>query len=98
MTHIEMNASAALYLGSSWQNAQKQGARIFPTVAQAVRFAMEEAPPVSRRGAVMVVRGRSFSGGEIADIYQSKNYPFRHKVTRRYRPSATARRLEMAMN
>ncbi len=94
MKKIKMNANAALYLGSDWQNAQNEGARIFPTAAQAVRFAMEEAAPVSLRGALMVVDGRRFSGGEIADLYRSENYPFRHKVTRRYRPSATAKRLQ----
>lgn len=95
MTTIDMNARAALYLGSDWRNAENEGARIFPTTAQAIRFAMEEAPPVSRRGALMVVDGRSFDGEAIADLYHGPHYPFRHKVVRRYRPSAVARRLEM---
>lgn len=99
MTNIDMNARAALYLGSDWRNAHTEGARIFPTAAQAIRFAMEEAPPVSRRGALLVVEGRSFDGAAVAELYQSPRYPFRHKIVRRYRPSAMARRLEiMAMS
>ena len=96
MTNIEMNASAALYLGSDWKDAQREGARVFPSAAKAVRFAMEEVPPVSLRGALMVVDGQPFSPGDIADIYRSPIYPFAHKVTRKYRPSRTARRLERA--
>ena len=94
MSTIKMNANAALYLGSDWHAAQNEGARHFPTAAQAVRFAMEEAAPVSLKGALLVVDGRSIAGDGIASLYRSPAYPFRHKVTRRYRPSATARRLE----
>lgn len=91
MSNIEMNANAALYLGSSWKNAQDEGARTFRTAAQAVRFAMEEAPPVSRRGALLVVDGRSYSGRDIADLYKSMSYPFARKEIRKYRPSRISR-------
>lgn len=93
MTNIEMNAGAALYLGSDWSSAKQQGARQFPTAAKAVRFAMEEAAPVSLKGARMIVGERSFAGEAIADLYRSSAYPFERKVTRKYRPSRTARRL-----
>ncbi|WP_127144845.1 hypothetical protein [Pelagibacterium montanilacus] len=94
MTKIDLNSRAALYLGSGWENAREQGARAFPTAAQAIRFAMEEAPPVSRRGALMVVDGRSCSGADIEDIYRSRAYPYPRKSHRRYRPSQIARRLQ----
>jgi len=96
MTHIDMNARASLYLGSDWQNAKAQGPRAFPTAAQAIRFAMEEAAPVSLKGALLVIEGRSFSGADIAKAYRRPAYPFRHKVTRRYRPSWIGRKLQMA--
>ncbi|WMT92569.1 hypothetical protein [Pelagibacterium sp. H642] len=93
MTNIEMNARAALYLGSDWHSAKQEGAREFPTAAKAVRFAMEEAAPVSLKGARMIVGERWFAGNAIADLYRSSEYPFERKVTRKYRPSRTARRL-----
>lgn len=94
MTNIEMNVRAALYLGSDWHNAKQEGARVFPTAAQAIRFAMEEAAPVSLRGARLIVGDRSLAGDDIMDLYRSSAYPFRHKFTRKYRPSRTARQLE----
>ena len=93
MTTIDMNARAALYLGSDWSNAQQEGARMFPTAAQAVRFAMEEAAPVSLRGARIIVGNRSFAGDDIVNLYRSSAYPFRYKVSRKFRPSRTAREL-----
>lgn len=98
MTSIEMNARAALYLGSDWRNAKQEGARVFPTAAQAVRFAMEEAAPVSLRGARMVVGDRSYAGNDIAALYRGSSYPFRHKIARKYRPSRMARQLEKLAN
>ncbi|WMT91911.1 hypothetical protein [Pelagibacterium sp. H642] len=94
MTNIEMNARAALYLGSDWHSAKQEGSREFPTAAKAVRFAMEEAAPVSLRGARMIVGDRSFAGEDIADFYRSSAYPFERKVTRKFRPSRTARWLQ----
>ena len=94
MTNIEMNARAALYLGSDWSSAKQEGAREFPTAAKAVRFAMEEAAPISLRGARMIIGERTFASNEIADIYRSSAYPFARKVTRKYRPSRTARWLQ----
>ncbi|SDG61961.1 hypothetical protein SAMN04487974_104288 [Pelagibacterium luteolum] len=96
MLHIEMNAPAALYLGSDWQNAREQGSRNFSSVAKAVRFAVEEVPPVSLRGALLVVDGQSLSGDAIHKLYQSADYPFPHKVNRKYRPSWTAKSLQIA--
>ena len=94
MTNIEMNARVALYLGSDWRSAKQEGAREFPTAAKAVRFAMEEAAPVSLKGALMIVGGQSFAGNDIAEMYRSSAYPFERKVSRRYRPSRTARWLQ----
>ena len=93
MTKIDMNAPAALYLGSDWDNARAQGARAFPSAANAIRFAMEQAAPVSLRGALMIVQDRQFDGDAIAHLYRARDYPFARKSLRRFEPSAIARRV-----
>lgn len=79
MTKINYTAEAALYLGSDWQTALHHGARTFPSAAKAIRFALEEAAPVSLRGALMVVNGRPYSPGEMQSLYHSGTYPYARK-------------------
>ena len=65
MTYPDFHAGAELYLGSDRQTATAQGPRAFRTAAHAIRFALEEAAPVSLRGAQLTIGERSFSGGEL---------------------------------
>ena len=80
MTHHDyLGAEADLYLGSNWQSAAAQGPRSFRTAAKALRFAIEEAAPVSLRGAQLHVGSRIFSGSEMLSLYRSKHYPLNRK-------------------
>ena len=79
MTFIDFDAPAELFLGSDRQTAADQGPRAFRTAAQALRFAFEEAAPVSLRGAQLIVGGRSFSAGEMPWLYRSPDYPLARK-------------------
>jgi hypothetical protein len=79
MTYPDYLASAELYLGSDWQTAAAQGPKTFPTAAHAIRFALEEAAPVSLRGARLRVGEITFSGRDLAALYRSENYPLGRK-------------------
>jgi hypothetical protein len=75
MTKTDYTARAELFLGSSEEAAAAQGARAFRTAAHAIRFALEQAAPVSLRGARLRIGTRSFSGTDIKKLYHSHQYP-----------------------
>jgi hypothetical protein len=79
MTHIDFQAPAELYLGSDLHAAATQGPRIFRTAAQAIRFAFEEAAPVSLKGASLQVGDKRHSNDAMMWLYRSHDYPFSRK-------------------
>jgi len=72
---------AELYLGSDRKTAIAHGPRAFRNVAKALRFAIEEAAPVSLRGARLSVGGRTFTRSAMLALYKSPNYPLTRKST-----------------
>ncbi|WP_421953164.1 hypothetical protein [Pelagibacterium sp.] len=82
MKTIDFNAEASLYLGRDWRTALEQGSRRFPSAAKAIRFALEEVPPVSLHGARMIVAGRSYSSRDLQKLYSDKAYPLNRKAER----------------
>ena len=80
MTSIDYNARAELFLGSDRATALAQGPRNFRTAAQALRFAYEQAAPVSLRGASLRIGTQNFSGADMARLYHSPDYPLSHPV------------------
>jgi hypothetical protein len=79
MTFQDYHARAELYLGSDPHTAMALGARTFATAAQALRFAFEEAAPVSLHGAALKVGGTLFAGDTLADLYRSAEFPLPRK-------------------
>jgi hypothetical protein len=79
MIHLDFHARAELFLGSDWHNASAQGAKSFRTAAQAIRFAFEEAAPVSLHGARLIVGDMAFSGNDLKELYKSSDYPLSRK-------------------
>jgi len=82
MNTINYDAQAALYLGSDLNAAFAQGARRFSSAAKAIRFALEEAAPVSLRGARMIVDGRTYDARDLHDLYDKDGYPLLRKQDR----------------
>jgi hypothetical protein len=80
MTFIDFNARAELYLGSDHSSAKAEGGRRFRTAANALRFALEEAAPVSLRGASLIVGNRTFLGTQLTELYYAADYPLPRKV------------------
>jgi hypothetical protein len=75
MTHQDYLARAELYLGSDRATAFAQGPRSFRTAAQAIRFAVEHAAPVSLRGARLVIGNESFTGDDLLKLHRSPDFP-----------------------
>ena len=69
--NIDFTIPADLYLGSDPATARAQGHRHFSTTEAAIRFAMEQAAPVSLRGALLRSGARWFSGDDIRRLYNS---------------------------
>ncbi|MEO8683469.1 MAG: hypothetical protein ABI414_01375 [Devosia sp.] len=86
MNYPDFQAPAELYLGRDWPTAAAQGSRIFTTAAKAIRFAIEEAAPVSLHGARLLIGTASFSGDELVRLYRSAGYPLPRKRQQRRRP------------
>jgi hypothetical protein len=80
MTLIDYTARAELFLGSDRSTALAQGPRDFRTLAQALRFAFEQAAPVSLHGASLRVGEKTFERDEMRWLYQSPAYPLPRPV------------------
>ena len=98
MTFPNYHARAELYLGSDRSTAMAQGGRSFATAAQAIRFAFEEAAPVSLRGARLKIGDRLFAKADMLALYNSSRYPLvrKNSVSKRLAPGrhSTARSLQ----
>ena len=79
MTFPDYHARAELYLGSDRHTAIAQGGRTFATAAQAIRFAFEEAAPVSLHGAMLKIGDATFAGDDLAALYRGAGFPLPRK-------------------
>ena len=70
MTTQIFTAPGDLFLGSDAATALSQGARRFSSVAKAVRFAMEQAAPVSLKGAMLKVGEDTLGPHQIRRLHQ----------------------------
>jgi hypothetical protein len=80
MTNQDYLAAAELYLGSDRHNALAQGPRAFRSAAKALRFAIEEAAPVSLNGARLHVAGKTFARADMLALYRSRHYPLMRRA------------------
>lgn len=64
-----LNAPGELFLGSNSATALAQGSRHFSSAAKAVRFAMEQAAPVSLHGAMLKAGGRTLGPRQIRRLH-----------------------------
>jgi hypothetical protein len=89
MTHHDYTAPAELYLGCDPSTAAAHGPRGFTSAAKALRFAIEEAAPVSLHGARLKVGARTYRRNGMLALYRDRAYPLRRKnptPTREMRP------------
>ena len=79
MTNHDFLAQAELYLGSDRTSAAAHGPRAFGSAAKALRFAIEEAAPVSLRGARLRIGEKTFARADMLALYNSRRYPLARK-------------------
>jgi hypothetical protein len=79
MTNQDYLGAAELYLGSDRTTAIAHGPRAFGSAAKALRFAIEEAAPVSLRGARLTFGGKTFARADMLALYNSRRYPLARK-------------------
>jgi hypothetical protein len=79
MTDFDYLAGAELYLGRDSQTAAALGPRPFRLAANAIRFAIEHAAPVSLHGARLRVGDREFSGVALRGLYDAADYPLERR-------------------
>lgn len=77
---IDFDQAAELYLGSTRRHALKEGGRRFTSAAKAIRFALEEAAPVSLRGASLRIGAREFSAPQFRALYDHRRFPLTRKA------------------
>lgn len=66
-----LNRPGELFLGSDRATAIAQGPRPFRSSAKAISFAMEQAAPVSLRGAMLRIDGQTFEKKQIIGLYNA---------------------------
>jgi HEPN domain-containing protein len=71
MNNEFLNAPGELFLGSDRETAIAQGSRHFRSARKALAFAVEQAAPVSLRGAILRVGDRTFEGHQISDLHKA---------------------------
>ena len=65
-----LNRPGQLFLGTSAESARNAGARRFTSAAKAIRFAMEQAAPVSLHGAQLCVGNRRYGSRQIRNLHR----------------------------
>ena len=65
-----LNMPGQLFLGTNAESARAAGARRFNSAAKAIRFAMEQAAPVSLHGAQLCVGSRRYGSRQIRNLHR----------------------------
>jgi hypothetical protein len=73
---FDYGAAAELFMPKSKRGGRQPiSYRRFATAAEAIRFAVEELPPVRTLGAWMQVGDERFNSNDIQRLYESTIYP-----------------------
>jgi hypothetical protein len=79
---FDYSVPAELYLAKRGGGQRKRlQYRCFPTAAEAIRFAIEDFPPIRTLGAWMQVGRARFDSNEIQRLYDSGDYPLRRRTS-----------------
>ena len=75
MTVFDYNAGAGLYQCKTINRRGSLGYKRFDSVAEALRFAIEDMPASLLRGSVLEVEEARFDGLQMRKLYEADAYP-----------------------
>ena len=76
MPPFDYSAPAELFLAKRTKSS-RENYRRFATVAEAIRYAVEDLPALRTLGAFMQVGDERFNGDQIQRLYDDSDYPLR---------------------
>ncbi len=77
---VDYNASAGLYPCKTVKRTSHLRYRRFDTVAEALRFAIEDMPPSMLQGSILEVDEARFGGQEMQWLYEAEAYPLARRI------------------
>lgn len=75
MTNIDYTAPAELFPGRNAKSPRQMKYRRFPTLAEAIRFAVEDMPAILLRGSYLEAEGTRLDGTQILNLYNAEGFP-----------------------
>lgn len=76
VTNVDYAAAAGLYPCKTVRRTSKLRYKRFESVAEALRFAIEDMPSSMLRGCVLEVDEDRFDGMQMQKLYEADGYPF----------------------
>lgn len=80
MTKFDYASGAGLYAGKTIRGSRCPRYRRFETVAEALRFAIEDMPGSQQRGLVLEVDEARFDHRQIRILYEAPDYPLPRRI------------------
>ncbi|NTJ66504.1 hypothetical protein G6M49_27495 [Agrobacterium rhizogenes] len=80
MTQFNYTVGAGLYSGKTMRGSSRLRYRRFETVAEALRFAVEDMPGAQQRGSVLEVDEARFDHTQIRALYDALDYPLSRRT------------------
>jgi len=75
MTTVDYSASAGLYPCKTVRRTSRLRYKRFDSVAEALRFAIEDMPASLLRGSVLEVEEDRYNGQQMRELYEADAYP-----------------------
>ncbi|CAD7022846.1 hypothetical protein REJC140_00009 [Pseudorhizobium endolithicum] len=79
---VDYSAGAGLYPCKTVRRTTRIRYRRFDTVAEALRFAIEDMPASMLQGSILEVDEARFGGPEIQRLYEAEAYPLKRRDPR----------------
>ena len=86
----DYNAPAELYTGRNQGSGREGRYQKFPSLAEAVRFTVEDLPLDLQRDSILDAEKVRYEGGAIRGLYFSEGYPLHRAFLRTAKPGGSS--------